>query len=543
MSGEAPTDAPTARATFAGVTPSSPPSRAPERPGWGDLAAGVGVAAIALPQALAYAELAGMPPVAGLWATIPALLVAVPFLSARELQVGPVATTSLLAFGTLSSLAAPGSPEWLASAALLAVMVGLVRIAIGVLGWGRIAYLLSRPVRIGFLNGAAVLIAASQLPAALGMPREGSVLGSAARALASPGAWRLDAVGFAVGTIVLVVVARRLHPLVPGVLLAVIGSVAASTWLGYDGAVVGTIADAWPRLRLDFPLEALPRLAIGAVVLALVGFAEAAAIGRDLAARARRRWDPDREFVAQGAANVAAGLFGGFPVGASFSRSAVNRMAGARSRWSSAVTGLTLLAAIPAAPLLAALPKATLAGVILAAIASLVRPGDVWTVLRASRSQGVVALATFALTLILAPRIDEAVVIGVLLAAGQHLRREQQLRIDVRRDGPILEVIPRGVLWYGSAQRIEETIPDLIAEHPDAAMLILDLSACGRVDWTAAASIREALEDAEAAQMHVALRGVPHHAQAWMRSVWRDVPIEDGLRPHGTRPTDAPESG
>ena len=154
-----------------------------ERPGWGDLAAGVGVAAIALPQALAYAELAGMPPVTGLWAIVPALLIAVPFLSARELQVGPVATTSLLAFGTLSALAAPGSPEWIASAALLAVMVGVVRIAIGLLGWGRIAYLLSRPVRIGFLNGATVPIRSARVTAASGFaPRGGRVCLRMARA-------------------------------------------------------------------------------------------------------------------------------------------------------------------------------------------------------------------------------------------------------------------------------------------------------------------------------------------------------------------------
>lgn len=509
------------------MTP-SPAGRARlEAPAWGDLVAGVSVAAVALPQALAYAELAGMPPVAGLWATIPALLIAVPFLSARELQVGPVATTSLLSFGTLSALAAPGSPEWLALAALLAFMVGLVRIAIGLLGWGRIAFLLSRPVRIGFLNGAAVLIAASQLPTALGVDPQGGVLGRALRALASPGTWRWEAVGFAAATFVVVAAARRLHPLVPGVLVAVVGSLLVSSYLGYGGAVVGPVTDAWPRLQLDLPWSSIPRLAIGATVLALVGFAEAAAIGRDLAARARRRWSPDREFVAQGAANVAAGLFGGFPVGASFSRSAVNRLAGARTRWSSAVTGLTLLAILPLAPWLASLPKATLAGVILSAVASLIRPGDVWTVARASRSQGVVAIVTFALTLILAPRIDEAVLIGVLLAVGQHLRREQQLRIDVRRVGTSLEIVPRGVLWYGSSQRIEEVIPDALAEHPDAERLVVDLSACGRVDWSAAASIREALEDGEAAKMSIALRGVPHHARAWLRSVWHDVPVED----------------
>jgi len=511
-----------------------------EPPRWGDLAAGLGVAAIALPQSLAYAELAGMPPVAGLWAIVPALLVGAPFLSARELQVGPVATTSLLAFGTLSALAAPRSPEWIALAALLALLVGVVRIAIGLLGWGRLAYLLSRPVRIGFLNGAAVLIAASQLPAALGVESQAGVMTAAWRALREPAEWRPAALAFAVGTLVVVQLARRIHPLVPGVLIAVAGSTVLAGVLGYQGEVIGSIVDAWPRLRLELPWASVPRLAVGALVLALVGFSEAASIGRDLAARARRRWDPDREFVAQGVANLAAGAFGGFPVGASFARSLVNRMAGARTRWSSVVTGVALLLAIPVAPLLAQLPTATLSGVILGAVASLIRPGDVVTVMRASRSQGVIAVTTFAMTLILSPRIDEAVLIGVLLAAGQHLRREQNLRIDSHVDGGVIEVYPRGVLWYGSAQRFEQAIPDLLAEHPDAKALVLDLSGCGRVDWTAAASIREALEDAEAADMAIYLRGVPPHAIKWTRSVWHDVPRGDAPRHAATQDAETP---
>lgn len=517
------------------MTP-DPSPRSPERPRWGDLAAGLTVASIALPQALAYAELAGMPPVAGLWATVPALFAAAAFLSARELQVGPVATTSLLAFGTLSAVATPGSPEWVGAAALLALLVGIVRTAIGLLGWGRIAYLLSRPVRIGFLNAAAVLIAASQLPAALGVEVEGGVLRGAAVALLSPDRWSAGALAFALGTILASVLARRLHPLVPGVLAAVVLSTVASATLAYGGPVVGAIPDAWPRPRLDLPWSQAPRLAVGAVVLALVGFAEAASIGRDLAARARRRWDPDRAFVAQGAANLAAGLFGGFPVGASFSRSAVARLAGARTRWASVATAVALLAALPFTPWLAPLPQATLAGVILAAVASLVRPGDVIGVLRDSRSQGVIALATFLLTLALAPHIEEAVLIGVLLAVGQHLRREQQLRIDDAAEAGVLTLTPRGVLWYGSAARIEERVPDLLADHPDAHRLVVDLSACGRVDWTAATSIREALEDAEAAGLTVALRGVPHHARSWLRSVWRDVPEEGGPPPEARPP-------
>jgi SulP family sulfate permease len=490
-----------------------------------DLLAGISVALVALPQALAYAELAGMPPVTGLWAIIPALLLAAPFLSARELQVGPVATTSLLAFGTLSALAAPGSPEWVARAALLALMVGAIRIAIGLLGWGRLAYLLSRPVRIGFLNAAAVLIALSQVPSALGVTVEGGVLPAAWRALRAPAGWDLEALGFAVATVVIIRLARRVHPLVPGVVIAVVASLLVARWIGYAGPTVGTIQDAWPRLRLALPWSDVPRLAIGALVLALVGFSEAAAIGRDLAARARRPWSPDREFVAQGVANVAAGLFGGFPLGASFSRSAVNRLAGARTRWSSFLTGLALLALIPLTPTLADLPRAALAGVILAAVASLLKPGELLSVLRGSRSQGVIALATFVLTLALAPRIDEAVLIGVVLAAGQHLRREQNLRLEVWREDDRLIIAPRGVLWYGSTQRFEEALPDLLAAHPDATELAIDLSGCGRVDWSAAMAVREALEDAGQADMHGFLVGLPSHTERWRANVWRDVEV------------------
>ncbi len=498
-----------------------------------DLLAGVSVALVALPQALAYAELAGMPPVAGLWAIVPALLLAAPFLSAREVQVGPVATTSLLAFGTLSALAVPGGERWALLAAVLALLVGVIRLAIGLLGWGRIAYLLSRSVRVGFLNAAAVLIAASQIPAALGVPATGGVIGSAGRALRSPQIWDPVAIAFAAGTIACIVLARRLHPLVPGVLIAVVAAVIASRVLGYAGPVVGGIENAWPTLRLDLPWEAIPRLMIGAVVLALVGFSEAAAIGRDLAARARRPWSPDREFVAQGIANLGAGAFGGFPVGASFSRSAVAREAGATSRWSGFVTGVTLLAALPFAPLLAPLPQAVLAGVILAALASLIRPAELISVLRDSRSQGVIAIATFVLTLALAPRIDEAVLIGVLLAIGQHLRREQHLRLDIVRVGDAIRIAPIGVFWYGSAQRFDEAIPDLLAEHADANALIVDLSGCGMVDWSAARAIREALEQARDLGLEIGIERVPIHARRWSDSVWRDVTVATGARAAG----------
>ncbi len=485
-----------------------------------DVLAGFSVALVALPQAMAYAELAGLPAVHGLYAIVPALLLAAPLLSAKELQVGPVATTSLLTFGILSATLEPRTDAWIAHAALLALLVGLIRMAIGLFGWGPLAYLLSRPVRIGFLNAAALLIVASQLPAALGVQARGLGLSDIASAVVRTRDWQPLTITFAVVTIAVVVLARRLDPRIPGVLIAVVASILTAQAVGYSGPTVGPVTSALPAVNLALPWQAAPGLLVGALVLALVGFGEAASIGRDFAAKARRPWRPGREFVSQGVANVAAGLFSGFPVGASFSRSALNRLLGATSRWSGFVTGLVLLALLPLAGALEALPLATLAGIILAAAWSLVRPQELWQIAKASRSQGVVAAGTFLLTLALSPRIDEAVLIGVILAAGQHLRRERNVRVDVTTVGTIITVRVEGVLWYGSQEQLEERLPDLLASHPDATDLIIDLGGCGRVDWSAAAGIADALEDAEQAGVRTRLARVPAHATRWFGSVW-----------------------
>lgn len=496
--------------------------RRPTAPTWGDVVAGVSVALVAFPQSLAYAELAGMPPVAGLLAIVPALLASAWFLAAHEVQVGPVATTSLLTFGVLAQVARPGSDDWIAAAALLAVMVGVVRIAIGLVGAGGIAYLLARPVRIGFLAAAAVLIAASQLPTAVGVAADGrSVMGAAWHAVSHPGAWHLPALAHAAATVVGVHLLRRVGPTVPGVLVAVVASTVVATQVGYTGAVVGEIPSAWPRLHLDLPWTVAPTLLVGAVVVALVGFAEAASIERDLAARSRRSWNPGRAFVAHGISNVAAGVAGGMPVGASFSRSAVSRMTGARTRWTPVVTAVTLLAAVPLAPLLAGMPRATLAGIVLAALVGMVRREEIVTLLRTSRAQSAVAVATFALTLGLAPRIDEAILIGVLLAAAQHLRRELDLRIEAHADGDVLVVAATGVLWYGSVARLEDRMPGLVAQHPGARALHLDVAGCGRIDWSAAMALREIADDAAAAGLQVHFVAVPAHARRWFSTVWR----------------------
>ncbi|MEE2900396.1 MAG: SulP family inorganic anion transporter, partial [Gemmatimonadota bacterium] len=333
-----------------------------------DVVAGLSVALVLIPQSIAYAELAGLPSHRGLYAAAVAPIAAAFFASSPYLQTGPVALTALLTLGALVPMAEVGSAEYVGLAALLALVVGVVRILVGLSKSGWLSYLLSRPMLSGFTSAAAVLIVSSQLPGALGSAApEGGVLARAAWSLMHPASWEATAVGLTTVTVALVLGARWLNRRIPGVLLATVVGFVFSIAAGYTGSTVGDIPVGMPAFTLELPWSRLPALLVPGVVIALVGFAEAASISRIFASEDRERWDPDREFRASGAANVAAGLAGGFPVGGSFSRSTLNRLSNATSRWSGLVTGLGVLVFLPFAGVLAPLPTAVLAGIVIAA--------------------------------------------------------------------------------------------------------------------------------------------------------------------------------
>ena len=289
-----------------------------------------------------------MPEQQGLFAAAIPPLAAAFFASSPYLQPGPTAVTGLLVFAALSPLATPGSTEYVKLGLLLALLVGVARITIGALGAGVVSYLLSPPLLYGFVPAVAILIVASQLPLVVGtVSINTDLLARAFDALRDPASWSMSALVIAAMVAVIVLTARWFHPLAPGVLIAVAAATLVSIVVGYDGAVVGSFGGTLPSLTLSFPWSELPQLLPAAAVIALLGFAEASSIARTYAAVDRSRWDPNREFVSQGVANVAASITNGMPVGASFSRSALNRLAGARTTLSGFVTGLTVLALLP----------------------------------------------------------------------------------------------------------------------------------------------------------------------------------------------------
>jgi len=471
--------------------------------------AGLSVALVLIPQSLAYAKLAGMPPERGLYAATIPLLVAAPLASSPYLQTGPVAVTALLTFGALSTLAPPGSDRYVALGLLLALIVGVVRLLVGLLHAGVIAYLMSRPVLMGFIPGAATLILCSQLPAALGAtPPDGGILEQFAWTLGHPGDWDAAAIALGAGVLALMLGGRRLHPLFPGVLVAVAVATALSAGLDYPGATIGDIPVGLPPVSLDLPWGDVVTLCVPGVVIALVGFAEPASIARTFAAQERRPWNADREFVSQGAANVAAGLTGAFPVGGSFTRSSLNRLAGARTVWSGAITGAAVLAALPLAGVLSPLPEAVLGAIVIAAVIPLIRLGPIVRVWGPSRLGALTAALTFVLTIALSPHIERAVLIGVGLSIVLHLFRE--LRVDTRvwEEDRTLHVRPQGVLWFGAAQALEDHILAELARHHDAEHLVLHLDGVGRLDLTAALSLRSVLDEARRSGLAVELTGV-----------------------------------
>ncbi len=489
-----------------------------------DVVAGVSVALILIPQALAYAEIAGMPEVHGLYAAALPPLVAAFFASSPYLQTGPVAMTALLTFGALSTLAVPGSAEYVKLAALLALVVGCVRVGIGLFRAGVVAFLMSLPVLRGFTAGAAILIAASQFPSAVGAaPPGGGLLERAWWTLRHVGDWEPHAVVLAMATVALLLVGRRIHPAFPAVPLAVVAGLVWSIGPGFDGPLVGTITEGLPPLSLALPWGNVGDLLLPGLVIALVGFAEPAAIARTYATLDRAVWSADREFVSQGAANLAAGISAGFPVGGSFSRSAVTRLTGGRSRWSGAITGALVLVFLPFAGVLADLPRAVLGAVVIAAVLPLFDPRPLVDVVRASRPQGTVALATFAATLALAPRIERAVLIGVGMAVFVHLWRELRLRVQTEIEDGTLTLRPGGVLFFGSAASLDDTLGNAIAGDPSVDHVIIDLGNLGRIDYTGAHALRDLAAEATRAGLTVEVVAMPEHTRRILGAVWPEA--------------------
>ena len=348
----------------------------------GDVIAGLTVWAVLVPESLAYASIAGVSPVVGLYAAPPALVLYALFGSSRHLIVGPMSATAALSAAAVASLATQGQPEYVTFTAALAIVAGIVALVAGLLRLGFLASFISEPVMKGFIVGLALTIIVGQLPKLFGVEKgEGDFFEKLWDLLGKLG--DTDAATLAVGlaSLALVLVLRRVAPVVPGSLVAVALGIVAVEVAGLDVDIVGNIDSGLPPVGLpDAPLSDYLNLAASGVGIALVGFAEGLGAAKTYATRHHYDVDANRELLGLGAANIGSGFASGMVVNGSLSKTAVNGGAGAHSQVSGLVVAvLTVVTLVFLTAVFESLPEATLAAVVIAAVIELV---DIPTLLR-----------------------------------------------------------------------------------------------------------------------------------------------------------------
>jgi SulP family sulfate permease len=618
-----------------------------------DFIAGLTVALVLVPQSMAYAQLAGLPAYYGLYAAFLPVMVAALWGSSNQLGTGPVAVVSLLTASSLAPLAAPGSEHFVALAIMLALLVGIVQLALGVFKLGVVVNFLSHPVIVGFTNAAAMIIGLSQFNKLMGVPmgRSESFIADIWGVLKLAGDTHLPTLAMGLTAIVIIWATRKWAPRLPGVLIAVAITTAVSWQIGFErnasatleqigepeaqtlltefgrtearireitgqivaksaalkklhdaggqtsreavtlnyeiellklqlkdredenrrrtralrsfvfervagaagepakfyaqgklppgsvsdghrwritravqgadgeirltggGQVVGKIPEGLPALSLPkFSWEAFASLLSTAIVISLVGFMEAISIAKAIAAKTKDKIDPNQELIGQGLANIVGSLTQAFPVSGSFSRSAVNFNAGAKTGMSSVFTGLfVLLTLLFLTPLLYHLPQAVLAAVIIMAVIGLINFGAIKHAWQANRHDGIAAVVTFLATLVVAPHLDKGILIGAGLAIGLYLYRTMTPRVAIlgrHPDGtlrdaklhalPASEVVTAvrfdGRLYFANVAFFEDAILEAVAANPKARWLLVVGEGINELDASGEEVVRHLVE-------------------------------------------------
>ncbi len=476
----------------------------------GDIAAGLTVGVMLIPQAMAYALIAGMPPVYGLYAALVPLLLYGILGTSRQLGVGPVAVISLLVVAGVADLAEPGSTEYVQLAILLAFMVGVIQLLMGLLRMGFLVNFLSHPVITGFTAATALIIAFSQLHHLLGVSIESSkhihtVLLQLfeKRAEIHPGTTL-----FGIGAVALIYAIRTWQRRIPGALIVVVIGIVLVAVTGWDQRgiqVMGEVPSGLPSFSLPmFDIDAVYKLLPMALAISLVGFMESIAVAKSIHARHRNyRLDANQELVALGSANLGGSLFQAFPVTGGFSRSAVNDQAGAKTGMASIISALLIgLTLLFLTPLFYYLPNAVLGAIIITAVLGLIDTKEIRFLWETQKEDFAMMAITFLVTLLLG--IEEGILTGVVASLGvvifhsskPHVARLGQLsgtRVyrnlsrfdDATERKDVLVFRYDAPLFFANADHFKEKAESYIAQKgPELKLVVLDASGINSIDTT-----------------------------------------------------------
>lgn len=478
-----------------------------------DIFAGLTGGIILVPQGVAFATIAGMPPEYGLYAAMVPAVIAALFGSSWHLVSGPTTAISIVVFSALSPLAEPGSADYVRLAITLSFLVGVVQLALGWLRLGTLVNFVSHTVVVGFTAGAAVLIAASQVRNFFGLeiPR-GASLGQTLWALGTQAADINPYVtGIALLTLVASVLSRKFAPKVPHMIVGmVVGSVAAwllNRWLGQEATGVRTVGGLQallpPLSGPDLSPAVLSQLIPVAIALAMLALTEAVAIARSMALNSGQRIDGNQEFVGQGLSNLLGSFFSSYPSSGSFNRSGLNFSAGAQTPLAAVFSaGFLVLILLVVAPLAAYLPVAAMAGILFLVAWGLIDRKHIGEILRGSRAESAVLVVTFFATLVM--QLEFAIYVGVLLSLMMYLNRTSHPGLDDVKpdpepgryhfgddtglpDCPQLKMLRiNGSLFFGAADHVENALTAVDEATPTQKHLLLVTPGMNFVDLAGA---------------------------------------------------------
>jgi SulP family sulfate permease len=490
--------------------------------------AGLSVGLMVIPQGVAYAALAGMPLITGIYASLLPALVAVLFSASQRLSVGPTALTAILVSASLNGMATPGSAEWINLTVWLSLMTGLLQVVLGFARFGWLLNLVSSPVLMAFTQGAGVLIIASQIPALLGF-KNGYASGITGAGID----WA--SLMFGVVTLVMLLLARRWRPTFPTVLVVVAGAAGISGALGLEAsgtAVVGALPQGLPAMFLPSLIDwnVFKQLVLPTLVITLVSFLETASSAKVDNDRSGKRWDQDQDLIGQGLAKVASGLCGAFPTSSSFGRSALNLYAGAQSGWATVMSvAVILVILLFFTTVLHPVPQSVLAAIVVAAVLGLIKPLAFVKLYTINRVEAATAVVTFIITLLSAPRLYWGVLAGVVMGLSHFLHTRLHPRIievglhpdGSLRDRHLWKLPPLAAnlyalrmdaeLDFAAASTLERAVMEHLSQHPSVTHVCLFALPINRIDATGVESFAklEALLQERGISLHISGMKLP----------------------------------
>ncbi len=481
-----------------------------------DFIAGLTVALVAIPQSLAYAQLAGVPAYYGLYAALIPTIIGALWGSSPALSTGPVAMTSLLTAASVMTVATMGTEQFYAYVILMALLSGIFQIGLGLARMGVLLNFLSYPVLRGFINAAAIIIGLSQLPSMLGIPLKNSThfLSDVFHVIEHSSHAHMPSLAFGAGSLLALLLLKKFAPRLPGVLIVVASSTVLSYLIGFEasgGKVVGAIPQGLPNFSIP-PMhwQAAMQMLPAAFVIALISFMEAMSSSKIIAIKTRTEWDENQELIAQGMAKISAAFSNAMPVSGSFSRSALNLASGAKTGMASVFSALlVLITLLFFTPMLYHLPKPVLAAVIMMAVFSLINVQTIKDAWNAGKADGIAGIVTFVATLAFAPNIQNGILTGILLSLALFLMHTMKPRIALlgldEDSGTLREAklynLPKlhpqvtslrfdGELYFANVSYFEESVLYLVSNDPDLKVILIDGSGINSLDASGVEMLR-----------------------------------------------------